>query len=128
MPRKERPLSLREQMVKDRAARPDPSPPDDTGTEEAFPLLWSLLTGFVRGKDRPGGLELCDQPLLLLRMGDGLWSVTLTDPATAQSVSLEVPTLDRLFPALEAVLASGPKWVRARRRKPQVRGLPKTQD
>jgi hypothetical protein len=128
MAKKERPLSLREQLVRDRASRPDPSPPDDSEFEEKFPLLWQLLTGLVRNRDKPGGLELCDQPLLLLRMGDGCWSASISDPATAQSFALELSCLGQLWEQLEAALGAGAKWTRARRRKPQVRGISKSGD
>lgn len=119
--------SLRERLVTKRVANLGPIVPTDPAFSEAHPLLFDLLTRPVKMLDKI--LEPCR---LSLAIGDGDWTLSVSDPVLCQSLMVRSATLVGVLASLEDLLGSKDQrwtlWKGKTPRLPQGKGKRRKKD
>jgi hypothetical protein len=93
--------NLRAQLLKERALQTGPSRPDDAAFQKRYPHLFELLTTYFWRNNVP-----TDTIRLAVQMGDGDWTISLSDQTLMQTGSVTANTIDEGLKALEKAVTS----------------------
>lgn len=112
--------NLREELAQQRLGMNGRLDPKDGDAAAKWPLLYDLLTAQLAEEGK-----IYEPPKLTISAQNGEWVVQLVDAALAQSLTVTVGKLPRVFESLEKALSSPEThWTVWKGRKPKV-GLKK---